>query len=135
MNLPVPPRSGDDVWCSLTEHVVVPLALAYEPSLVLVSAGYDGHADDPLASCRVTDDGFAAMAGSVRRLADALGVPLGLVLEGGYDVHALARSVVRTLEVFGADEAPPADPDLALHPLAAQAARRLADRWPSFAST
>jgi acetoin utilization deacetylase AcuC-like enzyme len=135
VNLPVPGRSGDDVWCSLTEHVVVPLAHAYEPDLVLVSAGYDAHADDPLASCRVTDDGFAAMAGSVRRLADALGVPLGLVLEGGYDLEALSRSVVRTLDVFGAAVAPAADPALALHPLAAQAARRLADRWPAFAST
>jgi len=135
VNLPVPGRSGDDVWCSLTEHVVVPLAQAYEPALILVSAGYDAHTEDPLASCRVSDDGFAAMAGSVRRLADALGVPFGLVLEGGYDVVALSRSLVRTLEVFGSDTAPPADPELAMHPLAAQAARRLADRWPAFAST
>jgi acetoin utilization deacetylase AcuC-like enzyme len=135
VNLPVPGRSGDDVWCSMTEHVVVPLAQSFAPELVLVSAGFDAHADDPLASCRVTDDGFAAMAGSVRRLADALGVPLGLVLEGGYDLGALSRSLVRTLEVFGADAAPAADPTLALHPLAAQAARRLADRWPAFAAT
>jgi acetoin utilization deacetylase AcuC-like enzyme len=135
VNLPVPGRSGDDVWGSLTEHVVVPLARAFEPGLVLVSAGFDAHRDDPLASCRVSDDGFAAMAGSVRRLADALGVPFGLVLEGGYDLGALTRSLVRTLEVFGADVAPPADDTLALHPLAAQAARRLADRWPAFAST
>jgi acetoin utilization deacetylase AcuC-like enzyme len=135
VNLPVPGRSGDDVWCSLAEHVVVPLAQAFEPELVLVSAGYDGHADDPLASCRVTDDGYAAMAASMRRLADALGVPLGLVLEGGYDVGALSRSLIRTLEAFGADVAPPADDSLALHPLAAQAARRLADRWPAFAAT
>jgi acetoin utilization deacetylase AcuC-like enzyme len=135
VNLPVPGRSGDDVWCSLTEHVVVPLAQAYEPSLVLVSAGFDGHVDDPLASCRITDDGYAAMAASVRRLADGLGVPLGLVLEGGYDLEALSRSLVRTLEVFGAPTAPAASETLPMHPLAAQAARRLADRWPSFAAT
>jgi acetoin utilization deacetylase AcuC-like enzyme len=135
VNLPVPARSGDEVWCSLAEHVVVPLAQAYEPGLILVSAGYDGHADDPLASCRITDGGFAAMAASIRRLADALGVPFGLVLEGGYDLGALSRSLVRTLEVWGADTAPPADDRLALHPLAAQAGRRLADRWPAFAAT
>jgi acetoin utilization deacetylase AcuC-like enzyme len=135
VNLPVPGRTGDDEWCSLVEHVVVPLAQAYAPELVLVSAGFDGHADDPLASCRVTDDGFAAMAGSLRRLADALGVPLGLVLEGGYDVGALSRSVLRVLSAWGADVAPPPDEALALHPLAAQAARRLADRWPAFAAT
>ena len=135
VNLPVPTRSGNDVFASLTEHVLVPLATAFEPGLILVSAGYDAHADDPLAGCRVTDDGYTAMAGSVRRLADALGVPLGLVLEGGYDVDALSRALVRTLEVFGAPVAPSADETLAIHPIAAQAARRLADRWPSFAAT
>ena len=131
VNMPVPGRSGDETWCSLVEHVVVPLARAYAPELILVSAGFDGHVDDPLATCRVTDDGFAAMAGSVRRLADELDVPLGLVLEGGYDVDALARSLVRVLEVLGADGAPAADPRLEIHPLAVQAAHRLADRWPT----
>lgn len=135
VNLPVPGRSGDAEFVSLTEHVLVPLATAFRPGLILVSAGYDAHADDPLASCRVTDDGFTAMAGAVRRLADALGVPLGMVLEGGYDVDALARSVVRTLDVFAGPTAPSPDETLAVHPLAAQAARRLADHWPSFAAT
>jgi acetoin utilization deacetylase AcuC-like enzyme len=80
--------------------VVLPVARAYDPGLLLVSAGYDAHRDDPLASCLVTDEGFATMAGSVHRLADELGVPLGLVLEGGYDVAALARSLRRTLETW-----------------------------------
>jgi acetoin utilization deacetylase AcuC-like enzyme len=130
VNLPVPGGSGDETFCSLVEHVVVPLALAYEPRLVLVSAGYDAHLDDPLAGCAVTDAGFAAMAGSVRRLADALGVPLGIVLEGGYELDALARGVAATLEVAGAPEPPPADPAPAVHPLAVEARGRLAPRWP-----
>jgi acetoin utilization deacetylase AcuC-like enzyme len=120
------------VWCSLTEHVVAPLVGAYEPGLVLVSAGFDAHADDPLASCRVSDEGFATMAGSVARAAAAAGVPVALVLEGGYDVDALARSVVRVLEVLGEDGPPPA-PDLPRHPVAEQAAARLAGRWPVLA--
>jgi len=132
VNLPVPGGSGDELWCSLVEHVVAPLATAFAPELVLVSAGFDAHADDPLAGCEVSDDGYAAMAGSVRRIADGLGVPLGMVLEGGYDLGALARSVTRTLEVFGAD-APPAAPDLAVHPVAAAATARLAARWPALA--
>jgi acetoin utilization deacetylase AcuC-like enzyme len=132
VNLPVPGGSGDDLWCSLVEHVVTPLAESYAPELVLVSAGFDAHADDPLAGCLVSDDGFAAMAGSARRLADGLGAPLGMVLEGGYDLGALARCVARTLAVFGADTAPPA-PGLEVHPVAAQAAARLAARWPALA--
>jgi len=132
VNLPVPGGSGDALWCSLVEHVVAPLAGEFAPELVLVSAGFDAHADDPLAGCAVSDDGFAAMAGSARRLAESLGAPLGLVLEGGYDLGALARCVARVLEVFGAEAAPPAG-DLAVHPAAAQAAARLATRWPGLA--
>jgi acetoin utilization deacetylase AcuC-like enzyme len=129
VNLPVPAGSGDPAWCSLVEHVAVPLGLEYHPGLVLISAGYDAHFRDPLAGCRVTREGFAQMAASVRALCDDLGVPLGIVLEGGYDLEALAESVVATLEVVGG-EALSARPPVALHPLAAEAAGRLADRWP-----
>ena len=132
VNLPVPGGSGDAVWCSLVEHAVVPLARAYAPGLILVSAGFDAHADDPLASCRVTDGGFAAMAASVRRLAAELEVPVGVVLEGGYDVDALARSLAATLAVLGGDAAP-GDGRLERHPLADAALARLAGWWPALA--
>jgi acetoin utilization deacetylase AcuC-like enzyme len=70
------------------------------------------------------------MAGSVRRLADALDVPVGIVLEGGYELEALARGVIATLEVAGAPQAPAPDPALPVHPLAQDAIARLAPRWP-----
>lgn len=101
VNLPVPPGSGDALFCSLIAHLVVPLGLRYRPQLVLVSAGYDAHVDDPLANCEVTDEGYATMAASLRALADELDVPIGLVLEGGYDLGALARGLTATLEVLG----------------------------------
>jgi acetoin utilization deacetylase AcuC-like enzyme len=66
-------------------------------------------------------------------VADELGVPVVLVLEGGYDVDALARSLVAVLAVLGAPEARPADEDLLRHPLASAALGRLASRWPSLA--
>jgi acetoin utilization deacetylase AcuC-like enzyme len=119
MNLPVPSGSGDDVFCALVEHVVVPAARAYSPGLVLVSAGYDAHAEDPLAGCRVTDAGFATMAASVRALGAELGVPVGVVLEGGYALGALARGVAATLEVLS-DDAPPEAPSVHGHELADQ---------------
>jgi acetoin utilization deacetylase AcuC-like enzyme len=128
VNLPVPAGSGDATWCSLVEHVVVALGLEYGPGLILISAGFDAHERDPLASCLVTRAGYAQMAASMRGLADELGVPLGVVLEGGYDLEALAEGTVATLEVVGAED--PADRPVALHPLAAQAAGRLAGRWP-----
>jgi acetoin utilization deacetylase AcuC-like enzyme len=132
VNLPVPPGAGDDAWVSLVEHVVRPLARAYEPQLVLVSAGYDAHADDPLASCLVTDAGFRGLTASSRLLAEDVGAPLGIVLEGGYELAALARCFADSLEVAGADSSPAA-PDLPVHPLAAEALERLAPRWPALA--
>jgi acetoin utilization deacetylase AcuC-like enzyme len=131
VNLPVSGGTGDGLWASLVEHVVRPLARAYAPDLVLLSAGYDAHADDPLAGCVVTDAGYAAMAASMRAMADELGVPLGIVLEGGYDLDALARSVAITLGAVGARSAP-AVPALSEHPLAARARQRLArEHWPT----
>jgi len=123
VNLPLPGGSGDAVWTSLVEHVVRPVGRDYAPDLVLLSAGFDAHADDPLAECYVTDDGYRAMAASVRALADELGVPLGVVLEGGYDLGALARGVTITLEVAGAKDPPP-PPDVEVHPLAERAQER-----------
>ncbi len=134
VNLPVPGGSGDAVFVSICQHVVRPLARAYAPDLLLLSAGFDAHADDPLAGCRVTDAGYATIAAVMRASAGELGVPLGIVLEGGYDLAALARSVVATLEVVGAAEPPPL-PEIALHPLAAQARERLAGGyWPALAA-
>ena len=132
VNLPVPGGSGDDVFLSHVEHVVRPLARQYAPDLVLLSAGYDAHAEDPLAGCAVTDAGFAGMAALMRATADELGVALGLVLEGGYDLAALSRSVVATLEALGAEEAP-AVPQVALDQLALRAQERLAAYWPALA--
>jgi acetoin utilization deacetylase AcuC-like enzyme len=104
MNLAVPGGSGDSTWLPLVEHVVVPAARAYDPQLILVSAGFDAHRDDPLATCMLTEESFAAMARWVVSLASELGVPFGAVLEGGYDLRALAGSVAATLEVFGSGD-------------------------------
>jgi acetoin utilization deacetylase AcuC-like enzyme len=131
-NLPVAPGSGDAVFRSLVDHVVVPLARAYGPQLILVSAGYDAHRDDPLADCSVTDAGYAAMAGSVRAVGHELGAPVGAVLEGGYALTALARSVAATMEVLGA-AAGPAPEAAALTEVAAEAAERLVRWWPQLA--
>jgi acetoin utilization deacetylase AcuC-like enzyme len=131
VNLPVPAGSGDETFCSLVEHVVAPIARAYVPALVLLSAGFDAHDHDPLAGCRVSDDGFAAMASTMRRLADELGVPIGLVLEGGYDLDALARGVTAVLAVLGAGAASPGPATVARHPLADAAVARLAPYWPA----
>ncbi|HVE68762.1 MAG TPA: histone deacetylase [Solirubrobacteraceae bacterium] len=128
VNLPVPPGSGDEVFVSHVVHVVAPLARAYDPGLILVSAGYDAHADDPLADCAVTDAGYGAMASAVAGLARETGVPVGAVLEGGYDLDVLAACVPATLDALRADA--PEIPAVAEHPLSAEARGRLATWWP-----
>jgi acetoin utilization deacetylase AcuC-like enzyme len=103
INLPVPAGSEEDVWLSLLEHVILPAAEEFRPQLVLVSAGFDAHRDDPLAECRLEASSFAQMACHVRDAAARWGAPLGAVLEGGYNLPALAESVVATLAAFGGE--------------------------------
>ena len=133
VNLPVPPGSGDEVWVSLVEHVAVPFARAFEPQLVLVSAGYDAHRDDLLADNTVTDDGFAAMAHAVSRACASLATPVGAVLEGGYALGALGRSVAATLQAFSAPVGAAGSahpPEAGVAPIAREARARLAEWWP-----
>jgi acetoin utilization deacetylase AcuC-like enzyme len=132
VNLPVAAGSGDPLYRSLVDDLVAPLAAAFEPQLLLVSAGYDAHFEDPLASCQVTESGFAAMARSVRGIGQGLGIPFGCVLEGGYALGALARSVAATLDALSG--APSQDLDGV--PTAAatiEARTRLVPWWPALA--
>jgi acetoin utilization deacetylase AcuC-like enzyme len=128
VNLPVGPGSGDREFRSLIDHVVVPLARVYSPQLLLISAGFDAHVDDPLADCRVTDDGFAAMARSLQGVARGLEVPVGAVLEGGYALDALARSVAATMAVLGG--VPAGEGGVGVADVSGQALERLAEFWP-----
>ena len=142
VNLPVPPRSGDETFVSMVRDVALPLARRYEPELILVSAGYDAHENDPLADCAVTDAGFVAMSELVRDLGAELAVPVGCVLEGGYDVETLARCVALTMQTLAAPAtgglrgvAPDAVPSaMPVHPLAAEALTRLLPLWPKVSS-
>jgi acetoin utilization deacetylase AcuC-like enzyme len=131
VNLPVPAGSGDEVFRSLVDHVAVPLARAYAPQLILISAGYDAHREDPLADCTVSDGGYAAMTRSLRDVSDELGVPAGAVLEGGYALAALARSVAATMAVLGrsGSELPVGDP-VPVAALSERALERVAQFWP-----
>jgi acetoin utilization deacetylase AcuC-like enzyme len=127
VNVPVPAGTGDDVYVSLVQHLVVPLLRAFAPHLLLISAGFDPHRDDPLAGCAVTEAGFAAMTASLRQPAAELGIPLGVVLEGGYALGPLARSVGATLEALISSQAP--EP-VEVAEEAASARRLQAQFWP-----
>ena len=128
VNLPVPPGSDEAQWGSLVQHVVMPVIRSFEPGLILVSAGFDAHRADPLAQCSLETGSFAKLATHVATIARELGVPFGAVLEGGYDLDALAHSVAATLEAFG-DESRAAE-DFAADELTGQARAAFARWWP-----
>ncbi len=75
INLPVPAGSREPLWTALLAQVVLPAAVAFEPELVLVSAGFDAHAEDPLADCLLQTGSFVEMAVRVRDMARAAGDP------------------------------------------------------------
>jgi len=126
INLPVPAGAGEDEWLGYMEHIVAPVAREYRPDLVLVSAGFDAHRDDPLAGCRLEAVSFAHMARHARALADGLGVPVGAVLEGGYDLGALTSSAMATMEALaGGGEPRSVEPG----PLVAAAVEQVARHW------
>ena len=91
LNFPMPSGSDNNDYIYLMKELVVPAAERFKPQLVLVSAGFDAHASDPLSGTQLTEDGYAAMA---RLMMDATGgdVPIGLVLEGGYNLGTLSSS-------------------------------------------
>jgi acetoin utilization deacetylase AcuC-like enzyme len=97
LNLALPVGSGDRAYLDLFEREVVPRVHAFSPDLLLVSAGFDAHVDDPLAGMRVTEDGFRAMAS----ISAALAPRVAAVLEGGYNLASLPGLVVATLGGFG----------------------------------
>src|SRR5277367_1234890 len=104
INLPVHAGSEEDLWLSLIEHIVLPAARAFAPDLVLLSAGFDAHREDPLAGCRLETASFAEMARHVRGFAGELGVPIGVILEGGYEPVVLASCVRETLVELAGEE-------------------------------
>jgi acetoin utilization deacetylase AcuC-like enzyme len=137
VNLPVPPGADDRLFCALVDRVAVPLARAFAPQLMLISAGYDAHRDDPLGECDLTADGYAAMTRSLRSVCRTLEAPLGYVLEGGYSLGALASSVAATLAALS-EPLPAAGavdgPAGASAPVLSAARERLSEWWPELAS-
>ncbi|QDG54746.1 histone deacetylase [Persicimonas caeni] len=101
VNVPLPPGMGDGDYKHAFETVLEPIADAYEPDLVLVSAGFDSHRLDPLGGMEVTSEGFGGLCTMVQRIADKhADGRLALILEGGYSLEGLSQSVLKCVEVL-----------------------------------
>jgi acetoin utilization deacetylase AcuC-like enzyme len=95
VNVPMTAGGGDAIYRGAFERVILPVLEEYEPELLLVSAGFDASARDPLAEMTLGADAFGWMARELRRVADASAHGrIALVLEGGYDLVALETGLV-----------------------------------------
>ncbi len=134
-NLPMPAGSTDADYLMVYREIVLPLARAFDPELVLVSAGFDAFGGDPLAGMQLTADGYGALAGiCLEAAAGAANGRAVLALEGGYDLDGLASSGAAVTRVL-LGETPP-DPGGSA---STEIVRRLplyraalAPSWPSF---
>lgn len=105
VNVPLPAGSGEALYAAAFAGVFLPVLLEYRPDLILVSAGYDAHAADPLGGMSLSSASFGRFAACLAGLAREVGAaPLALVLEGGYDLRALAEGVAATIR--GLEERP-----------------------------
>lgn len=96
LNIPLPAGTGEEGYLAAFDEEIVPVLREFTPDLLLVSAGFDAHRDDPLAEMRLTEGSYAKMTIRVRDIA-----PVISVLEGGYNLNALGRSVEQHLRALG----------------------------------
>jgi acetoin utilization deacetylase AcuC-like enzyme len=105
VNFPLPEGCGDAEYGQLFDELLVPMLLAWRPEMLLVSAGFDAHARDPLGGMEVTSSGFGAFAERLCAVADDVcGGRIVLALEGGYDLDALGESVAEVVRVLAEPE-------------------------------
>jgi acetoin utilization deacetylase AcuC-like enzyme len=116
LNVPMPAGMGDREYLRVFRDVLVPVGLQYRPELVLVSAGFDAHRDDPLGGMELSSGGYAAIASEILGLArETCQGKVIFALEGGYNLKALEESIGSVLDVMtgGKTEAPSVTGDAA----------------------
>jgi acetoin utilization deacetylase AcuC-like enzyme len=105
VNIPLDAGAGDADYHLVYRDIVVPVLDEFRPQLLLVSAGYDAHERDPLASMRMTTDGYASIVAQLKAAGERHGA-LALVTEGGYDMTALAACLEACFLVLDGAAAP-----------------------------
>ncbi|MCX5805741.1 MAG: histone deacetylase [Proteobacteria bacterium] len=94
VNVPLSQGMGDPDYSYVFKEVLLPIADLFKPEIVLVSAGFDTHYNDPLGSMKVTEDGFAEMTGILLDIANRhCNGKILFALEGGYDLKGLTDAV------------------------------------------
>ncbi len=101
LNVPLPFNTGDRGFQQVYDDVLLPVVRRFQPDMILVSAGYDAHWADPIGPLALSVTGYRALTERLVRLADELcGGKIVLVLEGGYNLDALAACTLAALRVL-----------------------------------
>ena len=104
VNIPLSPGAGDRVFRQVYEQIVTPVARRFAPDLILVSAGFDAHWDDPLAGLGLSLTGYAWITQMLVALANELcGGRIVFTLEGGYHLEVLSYGVLNTFHALLGD--------------------------------
>ncbi|MEZ3144740.1 histone deacetylase family protein [Halobaculum sp. MBLA0143] len=109
LNAPLAAGADDGDYRYVVEEAVVPALSAFEPDLVVVSAGFDAHRHDPISRMRLSTEGYAVLADRMRSLARRHDAGLAFVLEGGYDLDTLSDGVGVVHETFDGRPVTPGD--------------------------
>ncbi len=105
LNVPLPPGVGDAGYRYALEELITPAAERFSPQFIFISAGFDAHHRDPLAHMQLSLKGYTDLTRSLKRMAVTLcDGKLAIVLEGGYDLDALAQGVVAICRVLLGDD-------------------------------
>lgn len=99
VNVPLSVGNGDEEYVTIFKKILKPIALEYNPEIILVSAGFDIHYNDPLGGMNVTPEGFSALTRSLMNIAnECCDGKVVITLEGGYDLDGLRDSVKAVLK-------------------------------------
>jgi len=101
INIPVPSQFGDTEYSCLFGTIVQNVIENYLPQVILVSAGYDAHMDDPISQTNISTEGYFAMTRALRHFTKNIDAQLLLILEGGYNLISLSDSARASLRALG----------------------------------
>ncbi len=97
LNFPLPAGTDGNEYKNIFNERIIPELESYKPQLIILSAGFDAHKDDPLANMLLVEDDYAELTKIVKQFASAENIPIVSALEGGYNLEALANSVYEHL--------------------------------------
>jgi acetoin utilization deacetylase AcuC-like enzyme len=95
LNFPMPAGTEEDAYLKAFTNEIVPALRKFDPGLLILSAGFDAHRDDPLAGIRLTEQTFGTLTGLIAGIA-----PIVSVLEGGYHREATSKSIEHHLRAL-----------------------------------